>query len=72
LPGPGVPGYGVVTTKKEMAKFRESTIALHHRPHEIVVQHQTRDEIVKTMQNEFHWVQLHLSLDGAPRPNCGE
>jgi cyclase len=62
-----VPGHGVVTTKQEMRKFRDSTLALRNRVHELVVQKKTRDEISKVMQKEFHWTELHLSLslDGA-------
>lgn len=62
-----VPGHGDVTTKAEMAKFRESTIAVRNRIHEMVMQKKSRDEIAKTMQSEYHWgpLQMGLSLDGA-------
>ena len=62
-----VPGHGVVTTKQEMRKFRDSTLALRNRVHALVVQKKSRDEISKAMQAEFHWAALHvsLSLDGA-------
>ena len=62
-----VPGHGVVTTKQEMRKFRESTLRLRNRIHEMIVQKKTRDEIAKMLQAEFHWAQLHLDrgLDGA-------
>ena len=62
-----VPGHGVVTTKQEMRKFRDSTLKLRNRIHEMIGQKKTRDEIAKTLQTEFHWAQLHLdiSLDGA-------
>jgi cyclase len=62
-----VPGHGVVTTRREMAKFRDSTLTLRNRIHEMIVQKKTRDEIVKMLQTEFHWAQLHLdrSLNGA-------
>ncbi len=62
-----VPGHGVVTTKAEMRKFRESTLRLRNRIHEMIVQKKTRDEIAKMLQTEFHWAQLHLDrgLDGA-------
>ena len=62
-----VPGHGVVTTKQEMRKFRDSTLALRNRVHALIVQKKTRDEIAKVMQTEFHWAALHLSLslDGA-------
>jgi len=62
-----VPGHGNVTTKAEMAKFRESTIQTRNRIHELVSQKKSRDEIAKTMQTDFHWgpLQMALSLDGA-------
>jgi cyclase len=62
-----VPGHGVVTTKAEMRKFRDSTLRLRNRVHELVVQKKTRDDIAKMLRAEFHWEQLHLDrgLDGA-------
>ncbi len=62
-----VPGHGVVTTKPEMKKFRDSTVAVRNRIHEMMQQKKTRDEIAKVMQSEFHWGELQLSrsLDGA-------
>ena len=62
-----VPGHGVVTTKSEMRKFRDSTLRLRTRIHEMLVQKKSRDEIAKMLQTEFHWAQLHLDrgLDGA-------
>src|SRR5213593_4655182 len=62
-----VPGHGIVTTKAEMRKFRDSSLRLRTRVHDMVVQKKTRDEIAKMLQAEFHWTQLHLdrSLDGA-------
>ena len=61
-----VPGHGVVTTKQEMAKFRDSTMKLRNRVHEMLVQKKTRDNVSKMLQTEFHWAQLHLDrgLDG--------
>ena len=62
-----VPGHGVVTTKAEMRKFRDSTLRLRNRVHELVVQKKMRDDIAKMLRAEFHWEQLHLDrgLDGA-------
>jgi cyclase len=62
-----VPGHGDVTTKQEMRKFRDSTLKLRGRIHEMLVQKKTRNDIAKMLQTEFHWVQLHLDrgLDGA-------
>ena len=61
-----VPGHGLVTTKQEMAKFRDSTFKLRNRVHEMLVQKKTRDDVSKMLQTEFHWAQLHLDrgLDG--------
>ena len=41
-----VPGHGKVTTKQEMRKFRDSTLALRNRVHEMIVQKKTRTEIL--------------------------
>jgi glyoxylase-like metal-dependent hydrolase (beta-lactamase superfamily II) len=62
-----IPGHGDVTTKQELRKFRDSTVKLRTRIHEMIVQKKSRDEIAKMLQTEFHWAQLHLdvSLDGA-------
>ena len=62
-----VPGHGVVTTKREMAKFRDSTLTLRNRIHEMIVQKKSRDDIAQMLRKEFHWEQLHLDrgLDGA-------
>ena len=61
-----VPGHGLVTTKQEMAKFRDSTLKLRSRVHEMLIQKKTRDDVSKMLQAEFHWAQLHLDrgLDG--------
>ena len=61
-----VPGHGLVTTRQEMAKFRDSTLQLRNRVHEMLVQKKTRDDVSKMLQTEFHWAQLHLDrgLDG--------
>jgi cyclase len=62
-----VPGHGVVTNKREMAKFRDTTLALRNRVHEMLAQKKTRADIAQMLQKEFHWAQLHLDrgLDGA-------
>ncbi len=51
-----VPGHGDVTTKQEMRKFRDSTITLRNRVHEMIVQKKTRDDIARMLQTDFHWV----------------
>jgi glyoxylase-like metal-dependent hydrolase (beta-lactamase superfamily II) len=62
-----VPGHGNVTTKAEMRKYRDSTLRLRNRVHELVGQKKSRADIEKVMRSEFHWADLHvmLSLDGA-------
>jgi len=62
-----VPGHGVMTTKAEMKKFRDSTLRFRNRVHELVVQKKSRADIEKAMRAEFHWEDLHVarSLDGA-------
>jgi len=62
-----VPGHGNVTSKAEMRKFRDSTLRLRNRIHEMIGQKKTRDEIATMLKTEFHWAQLHLDrgLDGA-------
>jgi cyclase len=62
-----VPGHGNVTSKAEMRKFRDSTLRLRNRIHEMIVAKKTRDEITAMLKSEFHWADLHLArgLDGA-------
>jgi cyclase len=62
-----VPGHGPLVKKPDMRKFRESTLRLRSRIHELVGQKKTRVDIEKVMRSEFHWADLHvmLSLDGA-------
>jgi len=61
-----VPGHGNITTKQEMRKFRDSTLALRNRVHEMVVQKKKRDEIARVLQTDYHWIPVLLdrSLDG--------
>jgi cyclase len=53
-----VPGHGTVTTKQEMRKFRERTVVLRSRVHEMIAQKTTRDDIARMLQTEFHWTGL--------------
>jgi hypothetical protein len=50
-----------------MRKYRDSTLRLRNRVHELVGQKKSRADIEKVMRSEFHWADLHvmLSLDGA-------
>ena len=62
-----VPGHGVVTNKREMAKYRDSTLSLRNKVHEMLVAKKSRDEIAAMLRKDFHWADLHimLGLDGA-------
>jgi hypothetical protein len=55
-----------VTTKQEMRRFRDSTLKLQNRVHELIVQKKNKDDISKMLRAEFHWEELHLGrgLDG--------
>ena len=66
-----VPGHGNMATKADMHKFRDSTLRLRTRVHELVVQKKTREDISKMLQAEFHWAELHLmrGLDGVIAEN---
>jgi glyoxylase-like metal-dependent hydrolase (beta-lactamase superfamily II) len=61
-----VPGHGNVTTKAEMRKFRESTVRLKTRIHDMVAGKKTRADIEKMVRKDFHFADLHVerSLDG--------
>src|SRR3984885_4164306 len=61
-----VPGHGPVTTRAEMARFRETTVALRNRVHGMMVQKKSRDEVAAMLKKEYNFAQLHLdrSLDG--------
>jgi cyclase len=61
-----VPGHGTVTTKQELRNFRDRTLALRVRVHDMVVQKKSRDDIATMLRTDFHWIPLLLdrSLDG--------
>jgi cyclase len=61
-----VPGHGLVTTKQEMRKFRDSTLTLRNRVHDMIGQKKTKAEIEKMLRTDFHFADLHIqrSLDG--------
>src|SRR5215468_2219581 len=61
-----VPGHGNVTNKQEMRKFRDSTLTLRNRVHDMLAQNKTRAEIEKMLRSDFHFSDLHVmvSLDG--------
>jgi len=61
-----VPGHGVVTTRQELVKYRDTSIRLKNRVHQMLTQNRSRADIAKMLTDEFHYVQCHidLSLDG--------
>jgi glyoxylase-like metal-dependent hydrolase (beta-lactamase superfamily II) len=61
-----VPGHGLVTTKQEMRKFRDSTMTLRTKVHDMVAQKKTKAEIEKMLRSDFKFADLHIqrSLDG--------
>ncbi len=61
-----VPGHGLVTTKQEMRKFRDSTMTLRTRVHDMLGQKKTKAEIEKMLRTDFKFADLHIqrSLDG--------
>jgi len=61
-----VPGHGLVTTKQEMRKFRDSTVTLRTKVHDMIVGKKTKAEIDKMLRTDFKFADLHIerSLDG--------
>lgn len=61
-----VPGHGPVTTRAELKKFRDSTLALTNRVHEMLTQQKSRDEISAVLKSDFGGAQLVFPglLDG--------
>lgn len=61
-----IPGHGSVTTKQEMAKFRDKTIALRDGVREMILQKSDRAAIAQMLRDKFHWTDIHLDrgLDG--------
>ena len=61
-----VPGHGDVTTKAELRKFRDSTLTLRNRVHDMIVQKKTTEEISAVLKSEFQGAQLVFPglLDG--------
>lgn len=53
-----VPGHGDVTTKAELRKFRDSTLAMRNRVHDMIVQKKTKDEIGAVLKAEFQGAQM--------------
>jgi len=61
-----VPGHGVVTTRQELVKYRDTAIRLKDRVHQMMTQGRSRADIAKMLTDEFHYGQFHIdfSLDG--------
>jgi glyoxylase-like metal-dependent hydrolase (beta-lactamase superfamily II) len=61
-----VPGHGPVTNKQEMRKFRDSTLTLRTKVHDMIAGKKTRAEIEKMLRSDFKFADLHIerSLDG--------
>jgi cyclase len=61
-----IPGHGLVTTRAEMQRFRDSTLVLRNRVQEMVRGGSSREEIEVVLREEFGWHDLHISrgLDG--------
>jgi cyclase len=61
-----VPGHGLVTTKQEMRMFRDSTVTLRTKVHDMIAQKKTKAEIEKMLRTDFKFADLHIqrSLDG--------
>src|SRR6185436_8005390 len=61
-----MPGHGAVTTKQEMRKFRDSTMTLRTKVHDMIVGKKTKAEIEKMLRTDFKFADLHIerSLDG--------
>jgi cyclase len=56
-----VPGHGVITNKAEMRKFRDSTIALKDKVHEMIVEKKSKADVEKMLRTDFHWADLHVA-----------
>jgi glyoxylase-like metal-dependent hydrolase (beta-lactamase superfamily II) len=61
-----VPGHGNVATRQEMQKYRQSTLDLRNRVHEMIAQKKTKADVEKMLRADFHFADLHVarSLDG--------
>ena len=61
-----VPGHGVVATRAEMKKFRDSTQTLFTRVRTMNGAKKSKADIEKMLRSEFHWADLHvqMGLDG--------
>lgn len=59
-----VPGHGTVVTKADMKAFRDDTMAVRTKVHDMIVQKKTKDEIWAMLQRDHKWNQFQQrSLD---------
>jgi glyoxylase-like metal-dependent hydrolase (beta-lactamase superfamily II) len=61
-----VPGHGNLAKKADMLAFRNTTLQLRNRVHEMQMQKKSRDEITQVLKSQFKWgdLQFLLSFDG--------
>lgn len=61
-----VPGHGLNTTKAELRKFRDGTIAFQNRVRQLVAEKKSRSEIEAVLRKEYRWgdLQVGRGLDG--------
>jgi glyoxylase-like metal-dependent hydrolase (beta-lactamase superfamily II) len=60
-----IPGHGDITTKAEMKKFRDDTMAVRTQVHMMLGQKKTKDEIWNMLQKDHHWTTFQQrSIDG--------
>lgn len=61
-----VPGHGVVTTRAELQKFRDSTQTLFTKVKTMNGQKKTKADIEKMLRTDYKWADLHvqMGLDG--------
>jgi cyclase len=69
-----VPGHGVVTNKAELTKFRQSTIDLRNKVHQLLADGtakktppaEVRSQVEAMLRKDFHFADLHIgaSLEG--------
>jgi glyoxylase-like metal-dependent hydrolase (beta-lactamase superfamily II) len=53
-----VPGHGEVTTRAELRKFRDATLAMRTKVHQMIVDKKSKDEISAVLESEFDGAQL--------------
>jgi len=61
-----VPGHGNLAKKSDMTAFRNTTLAVRNRVHDMQRQKKSRDEVSAMLKNDYKWgdLQMMMSLDG--------